>query len=118
LRKFDAALVVACFVLAFAASAAFATEKHFFLSQNEPPNGGNNNGIEAVNGHVWGWAGGGGACIHEYIETAGVWTSPNCSVEYEEGVNNYADVETKPGAWNDANEWYGEHYTEGEQWYP
>lgn len=103
-------------MLALTASAALASSG-FFLKQNEPPGGGNNNGVQALTEHVWGWAGGGAACIHEYIVTAGSWTSPHCSLEYQEGVNDYPGVDAKPGAWNDPNQWRGEHFTEGEQWW-
>src|ERR1700686_4804740 len=83
-----------------------------FLSQKEPPGGGNNNGKQTYTGHVWGWAGGGSACIHEYIPSVNAWTSKHCSVEYEEGVNDYPETIAKPGAWNDPNQFYGVHFTQ------
>jgi hypothetical protein len=118
LLKFDAALVVACFVLAMSATVALATS-NIFLNQSEPPSGGNNNGLERLNSHVWGWAQNGSGCIQEYIVTAKTWTSANCAFEASEGVNDYPGYAplSKPGAWNNPNRFYGTHLTQGEQWY-
>lgn len=117
LRTFDAALVVACFLLAATAGVALAEETYTFLNKPEPPSGGGQ-GLNRYNTHVWGWADNGSACIHEYIEIAKAWTSPHCALLASEGVNDHPDTESKPGAWNDPNLFYGEHRTQGEQWWP
>lgn len=119
LKAFDAALIVACFMLGVGAPTAFATEWYQFLNKVEPPSGGSNAGREKFNSHVWGWAQNGSGCIHEYIVTAKTWTSANCAWEASEGVNDYPNYNalSKPGAWNNPNLYYGEHLTQGQQWY-
>lgn len=118
LRRLDAALIVACFMLAATATTALASS-HVFLNQVEPPSGGSNNGYEELNNHVWGWAENGSGCIHEYIVTAKSWTSANCAFYASEGVNDYPGYAplSKPGAWNNPDRYYGYHLTQGEQWW-
>jgi len=119
LRRFDAALVLACFMLALTASVALANS-YIFLNHNEPPGQGNNSGHEEYDEHVWGWAQNGSACTHSYIKTTNSWTSPECS-EPPAGtaVNTYYEYTFlgHPGAWNNPELYYGEHLTQGEQWW-
>lgn len=116
LRKFDAALIVACFMLAMTGGVAMAEEVNLFLNKYEPPSGGGQ-GLTAYNNHVWGWAWEGSACIHEYIVITKSWTSPHCALERNAGVNNYPETSSTPGAWNNPELWRGEHKTQGKQWY-
>jgi hypothetical protein len=118
-RRFDAALILACFMLAVTATVALANS-HVFLNQSEPPGGGNNNGYEEYNTHIWGWAQNGSACVHSYIKTTNSWTSPSCAEEAPgTAVNVYYEYTFlgHPGAWNNPNLYYGTHLTQGEQWW-